>query len=202
MPLDLRETSISGIPETATQGGIVNKLILSTGAVAAALAIVVAGALAAGTVVVKTIAFVGTYAGNAVTNANGNTVSITANGTGKGTMIGAGKITGVGTADSSSSPCVPFIGTGKITAAGGTVTFKVIPGSTGCGDQQGENFTISGKATILKATGKLLKRKGTPEADGYLRPHQRRLHRQVPRLAPSNDAATFSSRRNDAQVLP
>ncbi len=167
MPLDLRETSISGIPETTTQGGIVNKLILSTGAVAAALAIVVAGALAAGTVVVKPIAFVGTYAGTASYQQNDTTVALTANGTGKGTLIGAGKITGTGVANTAGQPaCVPFTGTGKVTGPGGTIIFKVNPGTSGCGDQAAENFTISGKATILKATGKLLKRKGLLRMSG------------------------------------
>jgi hypothetical protein len=132
------------------------------------LMVAVAGAVAASATAPKPkpIAFVGTYAGTAVTQTNGNTVAITANGTGTGTMIGAGKITGTGTGDTSQQPCVPFIGTGKMTGAGGMVIFKVIPGSVGCGDQQGENFTVSGKATILKATGKLLKRKGTLKLTG------------------------------------
>ncbi len=148
------------------------KLILVTGTAALALLVVVAAAFAAAgggaKVKPKPIAFVGTYAGTAVTKTTDTTVAITANGTGKGTLIGAGKITGVGTGDTSQQPCVPFIGTGKMVGTGsnGVIIFKVVPGSSGCGDQQGQSFVVSGKATILKATGKLLKRKGTLKMTG------------------------------------
>ena len=143
------------------------RLLLSTGAAAVALAIVVAGALAAGTVVKpKPIAFVGTYSGTATTQANDNLVTINANGTGTGTLIGAGTVTGVGTGNTSVQPCVPFTGTGKLSGPGGVIIFKVLPGSSGCGDEQGENFTVTAKATILKATGKLLKRKGSLKITG------------------------------------
>jgi len=139
------------------------KIFWTTGLAALALAVLATAALA---VVVKPIAFTGTYTGTAVTNQTDNTVAITANGTGKGTLLGAGKITGTGTADSSVRPCVPFTGTGKMSGLGGTIIFKVIPGSSGCGDEQGQLFSITGKATILKATGKLLKRKGTLKLSG------------------------------------
>jgi len=144
----------------------VKRLILPAAVAGTALTVAVAGALAATPAKAKPVAFVGTYSGTAVTNANGTTVAITANGTGTGTMIGAGKITGTGTGDTSQQPCVPFTGVGKMSGAGGTIIFKVVPGSSGCGDQDGVNFTISGKATVLKATGKLLKRKGTLRLTG------------------------------------
>ncbi len=152
-----------GIPETTTQGGIVKKLTLSTAAAALVLLLVGGGAFAAtsATPKPKPIAFVGAYAGTASYQQNDTTVALTANGTGTGTLIGAGKITGTGVANTAGQPaCVPFTGTGKVTGPGGTIIFKVIPGTSGCGDQAAENFTISGKATLLKATGKLLKRKG------------------------------------------
>jgi hypothetical protein len=139
------------------------RIIWTTGLVAFATAVLAAAALA---VVVKPVAFAGTYTGTAVTNQTDNTVAITANGTGTGTLLGAGKITGAGTGDSSVRPCVPFTGTGKMSGPGGTVIFKVIPGSSGCGDEQGQVFSLTGKATVLKATGKLLKRKGTLKMSG------------------------------------
>jgi hypothetical protein len=139
----------------------VNKLFIALIA-ALVIAFTAAGALAAG----KPIAFVGKYTGNATTQANDNVVTITAKGTGAGTMIGAGKITGLGTGDSSQRPCVPFTGTGSMTGTGGSLTFKVNPGSSGCGDDAGQLFSITGKATVLKGTGKLAKVKGTLKITG------------------------------------
>lgn len=127
-------------------------------------ALTVTSALAATS---KNIPFTASYSGQASTNVSGNTVAILANGTGKGTLIGAGKITGAGTGDSSQQPCVPFGGTGKMTGtAGTTITFKLVPGASGCGDEGGHTFTVSGHATVLKATGKLLKAKGTLKFTG------------------------------------
>lgn len=130
----------------------------------AVLALAIASAAA--TAVKKPIAFTGKYAGTATTQAADNVVTINANGTGSGKLIGAGKITGAGKGDSSVQPCVPFTGTGKISGPKGTLIFKVNPGSSGCGDQAGEQFTVSGKATVLKGTGLLAKRKGTLHMSG------------------------------------
>jgi hypothetical protein len=142
------------------------KISRTTTAAAAALivATVVAGAALAGTA--KTIAFSGKYAGTAVTNVTDNVVAISANGTGTGSLIGAGKITGKGTGDSSVQPCVPFTGTGSMTGAKGTLAFKVIPGSSGCGDEDGQVFSITARATVLKATGALAKAKGSLKFTG------------------------------------
>jgi hypothetical protein len=49
---------------------------------------------------------------------------------------------------------------------GGKIAFKVNPGSTSCGDDSGQLFSFTGKATVLKATGKLLKAKGTLKMTG------------------------------------
>jgi hypothetical protein len=142
------------------------KISRTTTAAAAALivATVVAGAALAGTA--KTIAFSAKYAGTAVTKVTDNVVDISANGTGTGSLIGAGKITGKGTGDSSAQPCVPFTGTGSITGAKGTLAFKVIPGSNGCGDEDGQVFSITARATVLKATGALAKAKGSLKFTG------------------------------------
>lgn len=130
----------------------------------AVLALAIASAAA--TAVKKPIAFTGKYTGTATTQAADNVVTINANGTGSGKLIGAGKITGAGKGDSSVQPCVPFTGTGKISGPKGTLIFKVNPGSSGCGDEAGEQFTVSGKATVLKGTGLLAKRKGTLHMSG------------------------------------
>jgi hypothetical protein len=138
----------------------VRKLWILTVAV---LALAVAAAASA---VTKPIAFTAKYSGTATTKTADTAVTINANGTGKGLLLGAGKVTGVGTADSSVRPCVPFLGTGKLSGAGGTIIFKVKPGTSGCGDDAGSLFSISGKATVLKATGKLAKRHGTLKMTG------------------------------------
>lgn len=116
----------------------------------------------------KPIAFLATYKGTATTQSSGNVVTIVANGTGAGTaaVLGAGKITGNGTGDSSKQPCVPFNGVGVMSGAKGTLTFKVNPGSSGCGDEAGQLFSVSGKATIVKGTGKLAKAKGLLKMSG------------------------------------
>ena len=135
-------------------------IFLSVGA--AVVAVVIVGVAFATT----TVAFVATYSGTAVTKATDNVVAITANGAGKGTLLGAGKVTGVGTGDSAQRPCVPFTGTGTMKGAGGTSVFKVNPAANSCGDDAGQLFSISGKATVVKATGKLLKAKGTLKMTG------------------------------------
>jgi len=112
------------------------------------------------------VPFTGTYAGQASTQVNGTTATISATGTGKGTLIGAGSITGQGTGDTSQQPCIPFGGTGMIKGAAGTIAFKLLPGASGCGDEGGHNFAIVAHLTVLKATGKLAKTKGTLKITG------------------------------------
>ena len=104
--------------------------------------------------------------GTAVTKQTDSTVDITANGSGRGTLIGAGKVTGLGKADSSVRPCVPFNGAGSMKGPGGAITFKVTPGTAGCGDDAGQLFSITGKASVVTATGKLAKAKGTLKLTG------------------------------------
>jgi hypothetical protein len=143
----------------------VTKLSITSAAAVFAAAAVVTSAAFAGTAA-KTVAFKATFTGTATTQANDNLVAINATGAGKGTVIGAAKITGTGTGDSSQQPCVPFTGTGKMTGPGGTVIFKVNPAAKGCGDEAGQVFSVSGKAAVVKATGKLAKAKGTLRMSG------------------------------------
>jgi hypothetical protein len=134
--------------------------------VAAAVAALVAAA-AASALPSTSIPFTAKYSGQASTKVDGSVATISANGTGKGTLIGAGKLTGNGTGDSSQQPCVPFGGLGKMTGtAGTTISFKVLTTAQGCGDEGGHVFTLKGYATVLKATGKLAKAKGTLKFTG------------------------------------
>jgi hypothetical protein len=111
---------------------------------------------------VKKIAFVGSYSGQASSKiaSGSSTADLSATGTGKGTLIGAGSITGTGTADSSQQPCPPFGGKGTIKGAKGTIYFTVVSGSKGCGDDGGHNFSLVGYLLVTKATGALAKAKG------------------------------------------
>jgi hypothetical protein len=134
-----------------------------------ALALTVIAAATAGTALAKkpiVVAFTGTYAGNASTQINGNIATISANGTGTGTLIGAGSITGQGTGDTSQQPCIPFGGTGTIKGVAGTITFKLLSGSSSCGDEGGHNFAITAHLAVLTATGKLANAKGTLKLTG------------------------------------
>ncbi len=140
---------------------------IATGLALAGAAIVTTFA-AAGTVKpVKTVAFTASYSGTAVVQVTNSTGDISANGTGTGTTIGTSTITGKGTADTSVQPCAPFTGPGTMTAANGTkVAFTVVSGSQGCGDEQGEVFSLSGKASVTSGAGKLAKAKGTLKFSG------------------------------------
>ncbi|HTZ05190.1 MAG TPA: hypothetical protein VMB53_05505 [Gaiellaceae bacterium] len=137
----------------------------STTAVALAL-LVAATATAALAAAPKKVAFAAKYSGNATTKIDGNTATISATGTGTASQIGSGSIAGLGTGDTSQQPCIPFTGTGKMTGSGGTITFKVLSPSTGCGDEGGHNFTITSKLAVVNATGKLAKAKGTLRMTG------------------------------------
>ena len=116
--------------------------------IAAPAAIVMALALVAGTAVAgtsKKVPFTAKYIGTATTKVDNSIATISASGTGTGTLVGASKISGLGTGDTSQQPCVPFTGTGLIKGTGTTkLSFKVTPGSSSCGDEKGESFAISG----------------------------------------------------------
>jgi hypothetical protein len=132
------------------------------------LGLLLAGSALAGTLRSgATIAFTAKYAGTAVTKVTDDVADISATGTGKGTLIGAGKISGKATGDASQQPCVPFGGTGRMTGVAlTTINFKVVSTSKGCGDESGQFFSLSGKAVVLKATGKLRNAKGTLKFTG------------------------------------
>jgi hypothetical protein len=114
----------------------------------------------------KSVPFSAKYAGQASTKVDGSTATIAATGTGTASLIGAGKVTGAGTGDSSQQPCVPFGGTGSITGLKGTVAYKLTTGANACGDEGGHVFSVTGHALVTKATGALAKAKGTLKFTG------------------------------------
>jgi hypothetical protein len=115
----------------------------------------------------KKVPFTATYTGTAVVQVTDQVAAISANGTGKGTMLGTSTITGKGTADASQQPCAPFTGPGTMTAANGTkLAFTFVSGSQGCGDEQGQVFSVSGKASVTSGGGALKKAKGLLKFNG------------------------------------
>jgi len=114
----------------------------------------------------KTIAFTASYSGTADVKMTDSIADIAANGSGTGTLLGSSKLAGTGKGDSSVQPCVPFSGPGTLTGVGTKLSFTVVSGSQGCGDEQGQVFSIAGKAKVTSATGKLKKATGTLKFSG------------------------------------
>jgi hypothetical protein len=126
---------------------------------AGAAALAVAGA--GNAVTPKKIAFSATYSGTATVQVTDQVADISATGKGTGTLIGSSSITGTGKGDASQQPCAPFTGPGTMVAGTTKLAFTVVSGSKGCGDEEGQVFSLSGKANVTSATGKLKKAKGT-----------------------------------------
>lgn len=144
--------------------GSILALVLLAGAVAVARSAAVTKPPAK-TVV---IAFVGSYSGQASVQQADATATISATGSGKGTLLGAGTLTGKGSSNvpSQDQPCAVFSGAGKLTGPGGTLAYNVVPGSNGCGDESGSNFVVTAHFKVMKGTGKLLKALGTLKVTG------------------------------------
>lgn len=115
----------------------------------------------------RVVAFTARYAGTATTKVTDSVATIAANGAGTGTVIGKSKVTGNGVADTSQQPCAPFTGPGVMANATGTkITFKVVAGSSGCGDEEGNVFSLSGRALVLGGTKAFRKAKGSLKFTG------------------------------------
>jgi hypothetical protein len=136
-------------------------------ALVALAALFVGSAIASGAASVTIINFSAKYSGNATVNVTGDVVeSIKATGTGAGVPIGAGTITGLGKGEAKQQACNNWSGTGLLKGTKGTIAFKMLPGAQGCGDEEGNFFSITGYATVTKATGKLAKAKGKLKVTG------------------------------------
>ena len=94
------------------------RIAVGLGFAAALTAMVLAPAGSA--VLPKKVAFTATYTGTAVVQVTDQVAAISANGNGKGTLLGASTISGKGTADGSVQPCAPFTGPGTMTSPNGT----------------------------------------------------------------------------------
>jgi hypothetical protein len=129
-------------------------------------AMLVGSAVASGAAGVKIINFTAKYAGNATVKQTGDTVDISAKGRGTGLPIGKGTITGIGTGEAKSQACNAWSGKGLLKGTKGTITFKMLPGTQACGDEDATFFSVVGYAQVTKATGKLAKAKGKLKVTG------------------------------------
>jgi hypothetical protein len=128
-------------------------------AAAALSALVVASAFAAAP---KPVAFTATFAGKAVVTTTGDAAQITsATATGTSKAFGKATLSGKGSG-LKSDPCPLFGGPATITTRLGKINFVITPtGGRACTDEAGQQFTISGRATIKGGTKKYLKAKGS-----------------------------------------
>jgi hypothetical protein len=143
----------------------VTKLRITAVAAIATAALAAGSALAGGSA--KVTPFTAKYAGTAVVKVTNDVADISAIAKGTGTPIGAGTLSGKGTGNTAVQPCVPFGGLGTMTGAKGTkLSFTVVSGAQGCGDQDGEVFSVSGRIKVLKGAGKLLTARGSLKFTG------------------------------------
>jgi len=134
---------------------------------AVALAAVVAGTAVAATQ--TKVAFKGTYAGKVTEKIDGSNVTATANGAGKGTAVGVGKLSGVVKASTANPPCSPILGPGTISGLKGKLKVNVTVPSRGCAadaDNQ-DDISVSGTAKVTGGTLKFRRAKGSLHFSGH-----------------------------------
>ena len=130
---------------------------------ALALAAIVAGtALAA-----HSVNFKGTYAGKVTEKQDGQTVTGLASGTGSGTVIGKGKLSGTVTGSTANPPCSPLNGPGTITGPKGKMKVTVV-NSRGCAasEEDQNSISLSGTAKVNGGTAMFKKAKGSLHFSG------------------------------------
>ena len=135
------------------------------GVIAAAVAtaaLTTGAALATAPPAHKPVKFAAAFSGKAVVRVSGSSASIAADATGTATLLGKSKLSGKGVG-TSTDPCPLFGGTGTITGlAGKRVNFVVAPATgNACTDEDGQIFSLSGRATFKGGTGRYLRAKGT-----------------------------------------
>lgn len=118
----------------------------------------------------RTVAFNGTYKGQAAEKVNGNTVTATAKGSGIATLVGKSTISGsVVATTTADQPCAPFGGPGYIIGKSGKLKVTVLPASRGCAASQEEKDSISlaGTVKVKGGTAKFRTAHGTLRFTGH-----------------------------------
>ena len=134
------------------------------------LGLALVGALAA-SAVAKSTPFTANYSGTVTEKVNGQIVTATTKGSGKGTLVGKSTIAGLVTADTSSastSGCAPFTGPGTITGTGGKLKVTVVS-SRGCAVSEDEqnSINVSGTVKVNGGTSKYKKAKASLHFSGH-----------------------------------
>jgi hypothetical protein len=116
----------------------------------------------------KTVTFKGTYAGQVTEKVDGSDVTGLTAGTGTGTMVGKGKLTGTVTGTTANPPCSPLAGAGVISGSKGNLKVTLLPVSRGCGASQDDqnNISVSGTAKVAGGTRLFKKAKGSIHFSG------------------------------------
>jgi hypothetical protein len=153
---------------TPTKGVTLTKSRIAIAAALLAVAAIAAGSALAGTAVsTKIVPFTATYTGlaNVIVDETAGISTITAAGAGKGTPIGASKLTGKGTGSADqNAACQPFNGTGQLVGLkGAKINFKMAA-AQGCGGP--DDFSITGRAIVTGGAGKYKKAKGNIKVVG------------------------------------
>ena len=126
----------------------------------------------------KTVAFTACYSGTAAVNVTDNLANIQANGTGTGTLLGAGKVSGAGTGDSSVQPCVPFTGPGTLTGTAARSASPFSPARPAAVTRAARSSASPARRRSRARPGSSRRRPGRSSSPG-LRPRRRNVHGQV-----------------------
>lgn len=115
------------------------------------------------------VAFKGSYKGTVTEKVDSQNITALANASGKGTVIGSGKLAGTVSATTANPPCSPLNGPGTISGSKGKLKLSVTTGSRGCaaGEDDPDNISVSGTAKVTGGTLKFKKAKGSLHFSGH-----------------------------------
>jgi len=127
-------------------------------------AVVAATALAS-----TSVAFTGNYTGKVTEKIDGDTITALAAGTGKGTLVGSGKLSGTVTGTKANPPCSPLSGPGTITGPKGKLKITVVSTSRGCAasEEDQDSITLSGTAKVTGGTLKFKRARASLHFSGH-----------------------------------
>ncbi len=115
----------------------------------------------------KIVQFTASYAGTAVVNVTDQVADISATGrAARGRPSAPARSRASARATPRSSRASPSPAPARSSASREPVKFKVLPGSTGCGDEGGHGFTISAKTVVTGGTKAFAKAKGPLKLTG------------------------------------